>query len=193
MGRPKRTEQLPAPIKIETAFWHLLGKKEYSDITIQNIADTAGVNRNAVYYHYENVDDVAKHALQNFLHTELVDRFIRQMLSCICQDGFMRMDEAYMHEIEKIQLCAKSNSKYLNQMLKDSIKDKWFQELNIDESKLCEMELLSIEFALSGVIAVLGSDAVMQNPGLMLKMPETEMGRAAIQMLLRFAEAMESR
>ncbi|MEE1365690.1 MAG: NUDIX domain-containing protein, partial [Muribaculaceae bacterium] len=31
--------------------------------------------------------------------------------------GFMRMDEAYMHEIEKIQLCAKSNSKYLNQML----------------------------------------------------------------------------
>jgi AcrR family transcriptional regulator len=59
MGRPRKTTDMTAPVKIENAFWQLLRTDAYSNITIQKLADAAGVNRNAVYYHYENLDDVA--------------------------------------------------------------------------------------------------------------------------------------
>lgn len=193
MGRPRKKDDISAPVKIENAFWQLLGIESYSNMTIQKLADAAGVNRNAVYYHYENVDDVAKNALHNFLQKDIVDGFIRQMIGGVGKDSFMKIDEAYMPEIRRIQLCASSDSKYLNQILKDAIKDKWFDKLKIDESKIYETEKLSIEFALSGIVAVLGSEAVANNPLLMLKMPETDMGKAAVKTLLKLAGDVKQR
>ena len=98
-----------------------------------------------------------------------------------------------MPEIRRIQLCASSDSKYLNQILKDAIKDKWFDKLKIDESKIYETEKLSIEFALSGIVSVLGSEAVANNPLLMLKMPETDMGKASVKTLLKLAGDVKQR
>ena len=96
MGRPRKKDDISAPVKIENAFWQLLGIESYSNMTIQKLADAAGVNRNAVYYHYENVDDVAKNALHNFLQKDIVDGFIRQMIGGVGKDSFMKIDEAYM-------------------------------------------------------------------------------------------------
>ncbi|MBQ3465566.1 MAG: hypothetical protein IJH22_01430, partial [Firmicutes bacterium] len=74
-----------------------------------------------------------------------------------------------------------------------AIKDKWFDKLKIDESKIYETEKLSIEFALSGIVAVLGSEAVANNPLLMLKMPETDMGKASVKTLLKLAGDVKQR
>ena len=42
------------------------------------------------------------------------------------------------------------------------------------------MDTLCIEFALSGIIAVLGSESVLENPFIMLDFPKTEIGRAVL-------------
>lgn len=65
--------------------------------------------------------------------------------------------------------------------------------MNIDESKINEIENLCIEFALSGIVAVLGSDAVVNNPLLMIKMPESDMGKTAVQTLLKLANDSKQR
>lgn len=193
MGRPKKTTDLPATEKIEKAFWQLLDKEDYSALTVQKIADTARVNRNAVYYHYENIDDLAQHALTHFFDTEVVDDFMSRITGCVNADTLPMLQEDFMEAVQKIQLCAGSNSAYLHKLLKAAIRQKWFHRLGIDPGKIYELELLSIEFALSGIVAVLGSEAVRKNPKLMLEMPGTELGKSAIHILLGIAEDMKNR
>ena len=55
MSRPKMNErEASAVYKIETACWALIEQKDFSDITMQLLAKEAGINRNSLYYHYEN-------------------------------------------------------------------------------------------------------------------------------------------
>lgn len=93
----------------------------------------------------------------------------------------------------KLQLCSGSNSIYLNQLLKTAIRDNMFRIMNIDETKLDEIESLSVEFTLSGIVALLSSKEVMDNPLLMLKMPETDIGKVALGALRRLSEEIKGR
>ena len=68
-----------------------------------------------------------------------------------------------------------------------------FRIMNIDETKLDEIESLSVEFTLSGIVALLSSKEVMDNPLLMLKMPETDIGKVALGALRRLSEEIKGR
>src|SRR5262245_26644211 len=59
--RIKRTRQL-----IKQAFFELLQKRHYQDITVQDIAETAGINRATFYAHF-----VDKLALMNYAMREM--------------------------------------------------------------------------------------------------------------------------
>lgn len=193
MGRPRKATDLVATTKIENAFWYLLETEDYSRITVQKLADAAEVNRNAVYYHYENIDDVAKKAFINFLHTDTVEQFVNLLFNGMRNEQKSEVGAEFVQGVRKLQLCSGSNSIYLNQLLKTAIRDNMFRIMNIDETKLDEIEKLSVEFTLSGIVALLGSKEVMDNPLLMLKMPETDIGKAALGELRRLSEEIKGR
>lgn len=44
--------------KIITAFSELLAEKQYSSITVKDIIERCGINRNTFYYHFENIPDL---------------------------------------------------------------------------------------------------------------------------------------
>ncbi|MEE1228311.1 MAG: TetR/AcrR family transcriptional regulator C-terminal domain-containing protein [Lachnospiraceae bacterium] len=52
------------------AFMDLLGRYPFSKITIQKIASECGVNRQTVYYHYDNIYDLMKAAFEEELIVE---------------------------------------------------------------------------------------------------------------------------
>ena len=193
MGRPRKATDLVATTKIENAFWYLLETEDYSRITVQKLADAAEVNRNAVYYHYENIDDVAKKAFINFLHTDTVEQFVNLLFNGMRNEQKSEVGAEFVQGVRKLQLCSGSNSIYLNQLLKTAIRDNMFRIMNIDETKLDEIEKISVEFTLSGIVALLGSKEVMVNPLLMLKMPETDIGKAALGELRRLSEEIKGR
>lgn len=76
MARPRKDSNIIATEKIEKALWELLEIEDYSNITVQKLADKAGVNRNAVYYHYENIDDVAKNTLLHYMQSGVIEQFM---------------------------------------------------------------------------------------------------------------------
>ena len=193
MGRPKKDLGFAATASIEAAFWRLLETEPYARITVQRLADAAGVNRNALYYHYANVDDVAKKAFTNFLKTDATRQFASLLLNFIRHGQRVDIGPEFTQEVKKLQLCACSDSLYLNQMLKNALKDTWFGILHIQEDKLTAAEALSVEFIVSGIVALLGSKATAEDPRLMLTLPETDIGKAALQSLLKLAEDMANR
>ena len=71
--RVKRTRQL-----IQSAFKDLLHEADFQNITVQDIATRAGVNRATFYAHFED-----KYALLNYTVREMLNALLEQKLSDI--------------------------------------------------------------------------------------------------------------
>ena len=56
---------------------------------------------------------------------------------------------------QKIMLCARSDSAFLNQMVHDILKEIWLDELSICEDLLSAEESLQIRFIFAGLVSVL--------------------------------------
>lgn len=70
--------------RIEQAFRELLNEKPYSGITVKNIIERCGVNRNTFYYHYESIpyllETIIKKDLDRLIHEHYT---FSDPLSCI--------------------------------------------------------------------------------------------------------------
>lgn len=193
MGRPRKDSDIVATEKIEKALWKLLGAEYYSNITVQKLADEAGVNRNAIYYHYENIDDVAKNALLNYMQSGVIEQFMHMVMNDFVNDESAMIDATFFQGVRKLQSCINSGSIYLRELLKEEIKRQWFKKLHIEEEKLLKSEAVSIEFAIGGIIAVLGSEEMVENPLLIRELIETDIVKVSFDSLQKVAKEMESR
>ena len=61
-------------IKMNNALINLLDKKDFEDITVKEICQTASVNRSTFYLHYENTYDLLKETLEN-LYKDFFSRY----------------------------------------------------------------------------------------------------------------------
>ncbi|MCD8199877.1 MAG: TetR family transcriptional regulator, partial [Coriobacteriaceae bacterium] len=68
MARPRKEQDGPSALeRMEEAFWEELEEKPYAKITVTDIVKKAQVNRNAFYYHHDDLDDLAHKAVSNLL------------------------------------------------------------------------------------------------------------------------------
>ena len=49
---------------ITDAFWQLLTEKPYNKITVKNIVELCGVNRNTFYYHFPDIPYLLEHTIE---------------------------------------------------------------------------------------------------------------------------------
>ena len=78
---------------------------------------------------------------------------------------------------------------FLNLMVHDLLKEIWLDELSICEDLLSPEEQLQIRFIFAGLVSVLGSPQVREEPELMTKLAQTELGETAIAALKTIAES----
>ena len=51
---------------IVEAFWQLLDEKPFNKITVKNIVELCGVNRNTFYYHFSDIPQLLEHTLKEY-------------------------------------------------------------------------------------------------------------------------------
>ena len=74
MGRPSlRANEPSARAKLHAAFWEALEEKPFYEITVSEIARRAAVNKNTLYYHYHNLNELAQGAINESLLTDVPD------------------------------------------------------------------------------------------------------------------------
>ena len=61
-------------IKMNNALIYLLDKKDFEDITVKEICQTASVNRSTFYLHYDNTYDLLKETIDN-LYKDFFSRY----------------------------------------------------------------------------------------------------------------------
>ncbi|MBT1171997.1 TetR/AcrR family transcriptional regulator [Bifidobacterium sp. MA2] len=171
MARPKANER-SAPEKMQEAFWRLLERKPYAQITISDITRDSGLNRSAFYYHYTNVPELAEDAIAAIYDEPGVTAFIAHIIR---QDGnidslreyamgFMGSPE-HLESIHHLSLIAGPHgSTGLAAQLKTYVGGVWLSVLGLDESRLNPGQRVVLEFATSGILGVLGKAATLFTP-----------------------------
>ena len=189
MARPKKADHDEmATVKIENAFWSLLETERYSDITVLRVSQEAGINRNSFYYHYSDIDDLAQKAFMSNANNEVSRTLISALLSAF-QEGHSALvfDMSILQYTKRIMLCAGSDSPYLSRLVNDLLKTVWFESMSIKEETLSADEKIQVSFIFAGLVAVLGSQEIKDNPLSMSPLSQTEIGKAMISTMKNIA------
>lgn len=177
-----------ATVKIENAFWSLLETERYSDITVLRVSQEARINRNSFYYHYQDINDLAYKAFVRNADNEVTRTLIAALLSTF-QEGHSALvfDMSILPHTKRIMLCAGSDSPYLNQLVSNHLKAICFDSLSIKEELLSGDERMQIRFISAGMVAILGSQEMKDNPLSMSVLSQTEIGKAMISTMKRIS------
>lgn len=160
MARP-RADQQSAPEKMQAAFWHLLERKPYAQITISDITRASGLNRSAFYYHYASIPELADDAIAALYAQSNVAAFIVHLIQqpndteAISDYGKRIDDPVYRSCMRKIMLIAGSHgSAALVRQLKDIVIGIWLSSINVKRESLSPAQRITVEFAASGILGM---------------------------------------
>ncbi len=179
MARPKQnSDTLPAKERIECAFWKLLSEIKYENISIKALAGEAGINHNSIYYHYDNIDALAKSAFQNVVFQnpgQIVQVMDFTNITAI-QDFLRSQPDAYSR-YRKLRLFASSDSLYLQTILKEGLQTVWLGQSGKKLEDLSSFDQMELDFIFSAIIALLGREI---DPADLEKFLQDNLGQALI-------------
>lgn len=178
MARPKNGSGSIAAIqRIENAYWSILERGSYSDITIANLAHQAKVNHNTIYYHYNNIDDMAIKLFNKNIPLEIS----RAMLSFATTGDdnltLLLSDQQLMKRWHRARLYTRGDSAFLMNCYKKAIIDTWFSTADIKHENLTDEDRIVLEFVFSGLVAVVGNPLVGENPSLLFSLLRLNLGK----------------
>lgn len=181
MARPKYTDyESTAIARIKAAFWLLLEETSFHNITMQRLADRAEVNRNTLYYHYNNLQEVALSAFQDVVSDDISELFMETMLTHPAEILNSWSFTDISRRLKKMHLFAKSESPLLRSILKQNLITHWFDKTGVRTDTLSPENQLQVDYIVNGFIGILGSAAVASNPLILASFPESPIGKAVI-------------
>ena len=123
MPRPRyETGEKTARERLEDAFWECLAEKPFEKITVADVTKLAAVNRNTFYYHYEDMNDLARTvAAETALEPELVKYIFTQVLQGGGSEVLERIPGIDQRADRVYLLAGKHSNVELRQMLRDAL------------------------------------------------------------------------
>jgi len=156
MPRPRYAkDDTTAKQKLEQAFWSCLSEVPFEKITVAQVVKQADVNRNTFYYHFDDMNDLAKTAVQD---TALEPLAIRTILAAFLHDGGTEaLDQIpdIGDRVDRICLLAgRHSTPELQMMLRSQLKKVWGEAFGFDPNELDLEGQLALEFASGGFLAL---------------------------------------
>lgn len=186
MARPKRIAGVKTAYeRMEDAFWEMLAEMPYHDMTSKELCVRAGVSHNTFYYHFQDLDDVARKALAR-VEIEKGPLTVLEMLRQArpAEDAIAALP-GFRERYRKLHLIAGSGSALLVGLLQRTAMDAWLNAAGIEESDLTPEDRVDLAFVFSGVIGLMGS---AEDPIVLAGFPEREVGRGALAKLQSLAQ-----
>lgn len=188
MSRPKQCAyEDSARGKIESAFWSILEKEGFNAVTMLRLSQESGLNRNTIYYHFDNVQEISLFAFNNIFTDAASRLFSSIILSDRDMSSSVMRDSELLSNIKKIHLFAESESPLLISIVKTSLKKAWFSNMGISCEALTPADKMQIEYILSGFISIIGNKEFINNDSMLKTFPHTLSGKAAINTLKEIA------
>lgn len=156
MPRPRKNQEGPTAVeRIETAFWDILAEKPYAKISVGEIARQAQINKNAFYYHFDNLDDLAKTAVENALPVELLRAVLSEFMGKDAGFTLLVTEPENLRRFDRICLVVGHHgTPALQETLKAAMRSAWRDVLGIRVESFGAEPLLMMEFVFGGLFSL---------------------------------------
>lgn len=172
MARPTKGSGPGAVERLTEAFWAMLAKMPYADIKVVALARRAGASPNTLYYHFDGIADLARHALKAELDAGLV--------SDLLAGTPLTPDPARSRRMGRVALAARSGSAELTGMLASSLRALWLGAAGVNETCLDDAQRRDLAFIFGGVVAMLGDESLAVDAGQMAAFASRPLGVGAV-------------
>lgn len=163
MARPRQDAPGPsARDRLIGAFWEMLARMPFDDITIGAISREANVSQNTLYYHFDGLLDIAKAAVE----AELSEEIAHKMLGSATEDGPVLLLVSGPRDslrLSRIGLVASGGSARLTSMLIGMLKAAWCNLSNRTLDSLTKEESMDLDFIYGGLVSVLANPATRED------------------------------
>ena len=154
MARPRADAEGPsARERMRDAFWELLAEDPSAPVSVRELCARAHVNKNAFYYHYAGIEELAEEALRGMFSPERLAHIVAFVQGA---PGAAPASNDELVALRRICLVASAEgTPTLRAMLRSSLSEAWDAALGTDASALPMHARLDREFALGGIMGVL--------------------------------------
>lgn len=182
MSRPKyEPGSKTARERIVDSFWELLALKPYEKLSVRELIRVAEVNKNTLYHHFENMDDLAQQAIDEALPKELGRFFLEN--GGASRDGilpFMGTPDAVIR-FDRVRIMLSDNGVALQGHIKRKVIEAWREVLGLGEYR--EDQLRLALFLAGGIISTLQGQDPRDYPGILLELSSTKPIKAFMEEL----------
>lgn len=156
MGRPRNDGGPTAPQRLEAAFFDLLSATPYQDVTISALVREAGVNRNSFYYHYTDLDDLARGATDNVVLSEIAHLIASGLTPASEQVDQLSRVPGMAERVRRMLILTGSHSTArLRGIVREAVQDIWLAEFGLEREDLEPQEEAALDFIAGGAMALL--------------------------------------
>lgn len=154
MARPRKDARGPsARERIEAAFWRLLEQRGYRDITVAALSREAHVSPNTLYYHYDNIEAVARSSFDKALMKEFPSLLLARSREAL-DEKIHRQGNDIAQRIRRIGLFATDESGELRRIVVDTFIEVWSENLGTTPDELTGEERIKLAFMANGVVSI---------------------------------------
>lgn len=184
MARPKNNlGEDSAENRITEAFWKILQNGCYADITIKRLALEADVNHKTIYYHFGNVNELAKVAFDKNLSEAEPQILLSAVLKGNTNSVEFFGNERRFACFQRLRLFMREDSAYLNRIARETVLSQWLQSVGKSEDDLSSEERTDLNIIISGLIAVLGSENYFNNAAAVSTLSQRPIGIGIVNTL----------
>ncbi len=180
MARPRKNAGGKSAMeRMEETFWQMMEEMPFAQMTCKELYGRAGVSHNTFYYYFGNMEDVAEKMFERAA--------IKEMPMLVL--GSLAAGESYLDTIadipnieerfHKIKVMAASDADTLKRYEYETAVNIWFPLLGITTADLTPEDMVDINFALGGAIAVLASEYVT-SPAEMFAFAQRKVGQGVV-------------
>lgn len=165
MARPRNDQEGPsAKERMQAAFLEALREKPFPKITVADISGIADVNRNAFYYHFDNIADLAKTTIADSLPLDLFRSLLPHIKENDGPPEWVVLDPANEANFSRLRLLVGPHSSLeLRAIVRDAAIQAFLNQFNLQWEDLEPSDLMNITFVLGGMLDLLGSDECLAN------------------------------
>lgn len=151
MSRPRKEDGQKALENLEEAFWSLLERCPYEEITIKALTMEAKINHNTFYYHFQNMDEMAECFFRKRIPTDVLPGFSLDLSNMI--EMLEKKDSEDYRNWQRISLFTCRGSEVLESIFRNVLRDNWFNgNPNIRKEDLDEGQMSLVDFIESGLV-----------------------------------------
>ena len=154
MARPKKgANDASVEERVETAFWKAIETRSLAQVSVSSLVREAGINRSTFYYHYEDIDDLARRAVSRNLPAEL-PRIALLLFSG--EVDHPEIDVGTLAGLEKIcMLIGHDGSSRISRIVEDALVGMWKHEFGFAGEPKDGDVARALEFLAGGIVGVL--------------------------------------